>query len=264
MACFTLAGGVILFGQAEIDMNGYWAFHVKDGGVNYFRFQQTGDNVTTVAPAGRGAFGRGGRGLSGTLRNRKLHLASMPAQAPSATAGQTQAAGRGAPPGQPKQPRETVYDGVVENANRIAAGIQVTGREPLKGWFERVTREEAFPARMAPADLRDVPDNGLARTPPMGWNSWNKFQDVFDNATVRQMADAIVSSGMAESCCCGSRWPRDAAGLDCETGCRKATKSVSPVNGSSVCGVGPPLEVIGEHKTKELSVCKDATYIGSV
>ena len=24
-------------------------------------------------------------------------------------------------------------------------------------------------------ELHDVPDNGLARTPPMGWNSWNKF-----------------------------------------------------------------------------------------
>jgi len=48
-------------------------------------------------------------------------------------------------------------------------------------------------------DLRDLPDNGLVRTPPMGWNSWNKFHDRFDDATVRGMADAMVSSGMAKA-----------------------------------------------------------------
>jgi alpha-galactosidase len=47
--------------------------------------------------------------------------------------------------------------------------------------------------------LHDVPDNGLVRTPPMGWNSWNKFQDKFDDATVRTMADAMVSSGMRKA-----------------------------------------------------------------
>ncbi len=36
----------------------------------------------------------------------------------------------------------------------------------------------------------------LAATPPMGWNSWNKFQMKIDDATVRAQADAMVSSGM--------------------------------------------------------------------
>jgi alpha-galactosidase len=31
----------------------------------------------------------------------------------------------------------------------------------------------------------------------MGWNSWNHYHDQFDDATVRQMADAMISSGMA-------------------------------------------------------------------
>ena len=35
--------------------------------------------------------------------------------------------------------------------------------------------EGALPARIAPPVLHKVRDNGLARTPPMGWNSWNKF-----------------------------------------------------------------------------------------
>lgn len=44
--------------------------------------------------------------------------------------------------------------------------------------------------------LRRLPWNGLARTPPMGWNSWNRFQTNIDESTVRQIADAMVSSGM--------------------------------------------------------------------
>ena len=38
--------------------------------------------------------------------------------------------------------------------------------------------------------------NHLASTPPMGWNSWNKFGMKIDDATVRAEADALVSSGM--------------------------------------------------------------------
>jgi alpha-galactosidase len=40
-------------------------------------------------------------------------------------------------------------------------------------------------------------ENGLARTPPMGWNSWNKFGCGVSDTLVRQTADAMVSSGMA-------------------------------------------------------------------
>jgi len=36
----------------------------------------------------------------------------------------------------------------------------------------------------------------LALTPPMGWNSWNKFGCKIDEKTMREMTDAIVSSGM--------------------------------------------------------------------
>ena len=39
-------------------------------------------------------------------------------------------------------------------------------------------------------------ENGVARTPPMGWNSWNKFGCGISDALVRATADAMVSSGM--------------------------------------------------------------------
>jgi alpha-galactosidase len=40
---------------------------------------------------------------------------------------------------------------------------------------------------------------GLAKTPPMGWNSWNKFQCNVDEKLIRQTADALVSSGMKDA-----------------------------------------------------------------
>ena len=52
---------------------------------------------------------------------------------------------------------------------------------------------------LPPPAVRDLPPNGLAKTPPMGWNSWNLFAGRIDDKTVREMADAIVSSGMRDA-----------------------------------------------------------------
>ena len=38
--------------------------------------------------------------------------------------------------------------------------------------------------------------NGLALTPPMGWNDWNKFHCGIDEQIVRETADAIATNGM--------------------------------------------------------------------
>ncbi|MEU6796713.1 lectin [Nonomuraea wenchangensis] len=40
-------------------------------------------------------------------------------------------------------------------------------------------------------------DNGLARTPQMGWNDWNSFFCNVNESLIRQTADIMVSSGMA-------------------------------------------------------------------
>src|SRR6185436_15543972 len=45
-------------------------------------------------------------------------------------------------------------------------------------------------------ELRELPPNGLARTRPMGWNSWNKFRTKIDDKLIREIADAMASSGM--------------------------------------------------------------------
>ena len=41
-----------------------------------------------------------------------------------------------------------------------------------------------------------APDDGRAATPPMGWNSWNKFGCDVSESLIREMADAMVSTGM--------------------------------------------------------------------
>src|SRR5262249_21654703 len=41
-------------------------------------------------------------------------------------------------------------------------------------------------------------DNGIALTPPMGWNSWNKFGCNVSEDLIKSMADGMVSSGMKD------------------------------------------------------------------
>jgi alpha-galactosidase len=40
---------------------------------------------------------------------------------------------------------------------------------------------------------------GLARTPPMGWNSWNRFAANIDEELIRATADAMTTNGMRDA-----------------------------------------------------------------
>ncbi|RSM38659.1 alpha-galactosidase [Actinoplanes sp. ATCC 53533] len=53
-------------------------------------------------------------------------------------------------------------------------------------------------AVILPASGAQALENGVARTPPMGWNSWNTFGCNINEALIRGMADAMVSSGMRD------------------------------------------------------------------
>jgi alpha-galactosidase len=48
-------------------------------------------------------------------------------------------------------------------------------------------------------EVVNMAPNGLALTPPMGWNSWNKFACDVNERTVRETADAMASSGMRDA-----------------------------------------------------------------
>ncbi len=93
--------------------------------------------------------------------------------------------------------------GPQKTEGRFAAGeLHVTMRRRPNEPAEDVVAskapagEGAPPARIDPPALHKVPYNGLAKTPPMGWNSWNKFAGRVTDADVRGMADALVTSGM--------------------------------------------------------------------
>src|SRR3954447_9678116 len=62
----------------------------------------------------------------------------------------------------------------------------------------RIVLAAVAAALVLPAPAAALED-GLARTPPMGWSSWNRFGCGIDERTVRETADALVASGMREA-----------------------------------------------------------------
>ncbi len=93
--------------------------------------------------------------------------------------------------------RQAKYEGKLEGDQLHLT----TRRRPDSPVLELVAQrapegEGALPARLPPPALHKVPYNGLAKTPPMGWNSWNKFAGKVDDPGVRAAADAMASNGM--------------------------------------------------------------------
>ncbi len=163
---------------AQTGPSGFWVFRVPNGDgtfrETFFELKQDGETVT-----GRILGGREMPISGGTFRDGRLHFAVV------TTAQQ--------------QTRTTAYDGTLEGGS-IAMTMASPGRDPVKGVAERTKAEAAQPPPRLPLpELHDVPDNGLARTPPMGWNSWNLFARRIDDKTVREIADAMVSSGMKDA-----------------------------------------------------------------
>jgi alpha-galactosidase len=57
-----------------------------------------------------------------------------------------------------------------------------------------VTKDKILPL----PHLHDIPSNGLAMTPPMGWSSWNAFRVTVSDKSMREMADALVATGLRD------------------------------------------------------------------
>jgi alpha-galactosidase len=86
--------------------------------------------------------------------------------------------------------------------HRAGANLRITlktdGAEAIQAIAYPISVADMRPPSPLPVPaIRDLPDNGLARTPPMGWSSWNHFEEAVDDRTVRETADAMVSTGMA-------------------------------------------------------------------
>jgi len=95
--------------------------------------------------------------------------------------------------------RPLKYEGKVvgDELHITATGGRGTPREMVA---HRVPEGEGlYPKKNPVPALHKVPYNGLAKTPPMGWNSWNKFGHSVDDAAVRGVADAIATNGMKDA-----------------------------------------------------------------
>ena len=70
-------------------------------------------------------------------------------------------------------------------------------------WVDFTVLEQFPPATVAPSKAPTIAQSGkfegLAPTPPMGWNSWNRFQCDVNETLIRETADAMVSSGMRDA-----------------------------------------------------------------
>jgi alpha-galactosidase len=96
--------------------------------------------------------------------------------------------------------RRVKYEGALVGEELHVATRRRPDSEPTQMVAHRAPPGEgAYPARLPLPAIHKVADNGLAKTPPMGWNSWNKFAGRVDDAAVRAMADAMASNGMREA-----------------------------------------------------------------
>ncbi len=80
--------------------------------------------------------------------------------------------------------------------------VQAWPDGPMQSFdLKRVSEKPDLPRlrKIPPPPVRDLPRNGLAKTPPMGWNSWNKFGCRVSDRMIREMADALVSTGMRDA-----------------------------------------------------------------
>src|ERR1039458_8712762 len=75
--------------------------------------------------------------------------------------------------------------------------LSLRGRQEII--FREHKREHPAPPKITVLPAKDVPDNGLAKTPPMGWNSWNKFRNQVSDQLVRELADAMARNGMKDA-----------------------------------------------------------------
>jgi len=145
---------------------------------NQMRAAFNGEELTISGVGGRG--GRGGPPPAGAA-------GAAPGRGPAGAPG---AAGAAIP--------GTVITGAA------AAGRGPGGGRGTPPVYKKISAVAAIPAELLPThkplpSVKPLPPNKLALTPPMGWNSWNKFAGRVEDKNVREMADAIVSSGMRDA-----------------------------------------------------------------
>lgn len=100
--------------------------------------------------------------------------------------------------------RHGEWSGTRSGADLLMTPPAYPGRPRTQLTMTRISSEEPKPLpppkpKITLPAAAAVPANGLAQTPPMGWNSWNKFAGRVSDQLVRETADAMASNGMKEA-----------------------------------------------------------------
>jgi alpha-galactosidase len=177
--CFVIAAQfliALLTYAAQPDLTGVWLLRTPNGdGTDRETFLQLTQHGNTLSGSTQYNYRRG-EISEGTVTDGKVHIV----------------VGMGR--------RQMNYDGTVESGKLALETKFSNGRVLGNGIAERSSEDAMTPPKPLPLPaLHDVKDNGLARTPPMGWNSWNHFAGKIDDRTVRAIADVMVTNGMKDA-----------------------------------------------------------------
>jgi alpha-galactosidase len=97
---------------------------------------------------------------------------------------------------------DTPYDATLEG-DRLKVTAPGSAQPPTvmrrASAEEETVLERIAPKKLPIPSVKALPPNGLALTPPMGFSTWNHFQTKIDDRTIREIADALVSTGMRDA-----------------------------------------------------------------
>ena len=95
------------------------------------------------------------------------------------------------------RPMEFVAEGLPASLKLDAASGIITGTAPERGEYKVTLRAKNGQGEASRA-LKIVAGDTLALTPPMGWNHWYTHYDRITDLLLREAADVMVKSGMAD------------------------------------------------------------------
>jgi alpha-galactosidase len=101
-------------------------------------------------------------------------------------------------PAQGERPMQFSAEGLPASLTLDPTNGVITGRAPDRGKYNAVLRARNSHGEST-RSFQIISGDTLALTPPMGWNHWYTHYDRITDKLVREAADAMVASGMADA-----------------------------------------------------------------
>ncbi len=95
-----------------------------------------------------------------------------------------------------QRPMQFAAEGLPDGLSLDPATGQITGKTRQRGEY-KITLTASNQLGKATRPLRLVIGDTIALTPPLGWNSWNCWGCAVDEQKIREAADAMIASGLA-------------------------------------------------------------------